>query len=122
MTDWLQAHAAPFSFEGTEVWEYNESTGLVYLTTVPRNYSRSRDHTYGLWWAKVDRPKPPEAQFKSEETALDTPRWITSRTAKIINRLATEWTITPTYILTVAVDQFAKRCAKLEKGERPIDI
>jgi hypothetical protein len=61
---WKKAVDVPKSWEGRQAWRWNdwEGSGLQrqpYLDFIPHRFSREINHCRGVWFKRMEIPKPP---------------------------------------------------------------
>jgi hypothetical protein len=61
MGKWIKAEKVPKSWEGQEVWQWNEwqLEPRPFWNVVPKDISREPHHCKGVWYMKFVYPNPP---------------------------------------------------------------
>ena len=59
---WITAEQIPKTWEGLEVWQWNEwePNRHPFYSIVPPGFSRNPDHCKGIWYRLFVFPKPPK--------------------------------------------------------------
>lgn len=72
MSDWIRARDCPQSWEGEEVWQWNEWSGnRPFWNVVPRGFSRDPHHCRGVWYMKFTYPAWPSIEVQAAAVKAD---------------------------------------------------
>lgn len=72
MSGWVRAQDIPPSWEGEEVWQWNEWNGArPFWNVVPRGFSREPHHCRGIWYMKFVYPAWPTVEAQAAAAKKD---------------------------------------------------